>query len=57
MAIIKNRIEATRLRNLERAKKHYALAKKLGLNSYEAGAVSQWSELRIREYIKSKNNN
>lgn len=43
--------------NLERAKRNYALAKKLGLNSYQAGAIAQWSEKRIREYAEQEKEN
>lgn len=45
-------MEQRKKNNLARAKRNYALAKELGLNAYQAGAVAQWSEKRIRAYAE-----
>ena len=54
---VQEMIDRRREGNLKRAKRNYALAKELGLDSYHAGAISQWSEKRIREYAEQKKRN
>lgn len=54
---VQEAIERRRKGNLKRAKRNYALAKELGLNSYQAGAIAQWSEKRIREYAEQEKGN
>lgn len=52
MDVIEGRLKATRKIQLARMRDRYALAKYLGLSGTLAGAVSGWSEDKIREFAK-----
>ena len=53
---LKKKIEKTRQRNLVRARANYALAKKLGFNSYEAGVLAQRSDKYILRLAEERKN-
>lgn len=56
MTDLKKAIEATRMRNLTRAKVNYRLARQLGFSSYEAVIVAQRSQKNIRKLAEDRNN-
>jgi len=54
MGNLEKKIERRRIKNLERARTNYALARELGFSSYEAGVLAQRSSVYIRELAKTR---